>query len=59
MTDIARYDPHQTGSGHLLHAVNGQFQLSFDNLVDFFLRVEVFVDAGTAFEIVVCERHIG
>jgi hypothetical protein len=35
---ITGHDPHQTRSNHLLHAVYGQFEFTFDDLVDFFLR---------------------
>ena len=51
MPDIARYDPDQTRSSHLLHAIDGQFEFAFDDLVDFLLRMEVLVDGGAALEV--------
>jgi hypothetical protein len=59
MGDIAWDDAHQTRSDNLLHSVNGQFEFAFDNLIDFFLRVEMFVNGGAAFEIIVGEGHAG
>ena len=40
MVDIARHDPHQTRSSDLLHAVDGQFEFTFDYLVDLILAGE-------------------
>src|SRR5215470_16111303 len=59
MADIARHNSYQTRSSDLLHAVDGQFGFTFDHLVDLFLRVEMFVNGGAAFEIVVREGHAG
>jgi hypothetical protein len=50
VADIARHDPHQTRSSNLLDAINGQFEFTFDDLVNFLLRVEMLVDRRTAFE---------
>src|SRR5215472_17189199 len=57
MADIARHDPHYTRSSNLLDAVDGQFEFAFDNFVDFFLRMEMFMNGRTAFEVVMGERH--
>jgi hypothetical protein len=51
--------PTRPRSSDLLHAVDGQFEFTFDHLVDLFLRVEMFVNGGAAFEIVVGEGHAG
>ena len=44
---IARHDPHQTRSSDPLHAVDGQFEFALDDLIDLFLRMEMFVDGRT------------
>ena len=49
---IARCNPHYTGSSNPLHALNGQFEFTFDDLVDFLLRVKMFMNGRTAFEVV-------
>src|ERR1700741_3336330 len=59
MTDVAWHNPYQTRSNHLLHAVDGQFEFAFDDLVDLFLRMEVLVEGGAALEVVVGEGHAG
>jgi len=35
----------------------GPFEFAFDNFIDLFLRAEMFVNGGAAFEIVVGEGH--
>src|SRR5215472_7541245 len=56
--DVAWHNPSQTRSSDLLHAVDGQFEFTFDHLVDlFFVRVKMFVNRGAAFEIVVGEGY--
>ena len=35
----------------------GPFEFVFDNFIDLFLRAEMFVNGGAAFEIVVGEGH--
>jgi hypothetical protein len=37
--------------------VDGHFELTLDDLVDFFLRMEVLVNGRAAYEIVVRKRH--
>ena len=59
MADIAWHNPYQTRSSDLLHAVDSQFEFSFDNFIDLFLRMEMFVNGEAAFEIVVGEGHAG
>lgn len=54
---IAWHNPHHARSSNLLGSVDGQFEFTFNDLVDFFLRVEMLVDRRTAFEVVVGERH--
>ena len=51
--------PTNTGSSNLLYAINGQFEFTFDDLVDFLLRVEMFMNGRTAFEVVVGKCHAG
>jgi len=44
MAGATRYDRNEPRPGDLRHSLDGKFELAFDHLVDFFLRVEVFVN---------------
>jgi hypothetical protein len=48
-----------TPSGNLLQSVNGEFEFAFNDFIDLFLGVEMFVNGGAAFEIVVGKGHAG
>lgn len=57
MTNIARHHCDQSRFHDLSYAVDGNFEFTFDDLVDFFLRMEVLVNSRTAPEIAVRKRH--
>jgi len=57
--DITWHNPYQTRANDLLNTVDGQFEFTFDNFIDLFLWMEMFVDRGAAFEIVVGEVMLG
>ena len=58
MANIARHHCDQPRFHDLNHAVDGHFEFTLDDLVDFFLRMEVLVNNRTAPEIVVRKRHV-
>jgi len=57
MADIARYNRDQARLRDLGYAVDDHFELTLDDLVDFFLRMKVLVNGRAALEIVVRKRH--
>src|SRR5271166_2818954 len=59
MAYVARHDRDDPRSRNLRNPVDCQFKLSFNHLVDFFLRMEVLVNARAARELVVSECHAG
>jgi len=59
MADIGRHDRNQAVAGDLGYAADGYFEFAFDDFVDFFFGMEVFVNGRAAFEVVVREGHFG
>ena len=54
---FAGHNCDQARAGDPRHAVDGDLEFALDHFIDFFLRMEVFVDGRTALEVVVCEGH--
>ena len=59
MADIAGHDCDQASPDPAGNAVDGHLKLPINDLVDFFLRMEVFVDRRASREFVMRECHIG
>src|SRR5439155_5403891 len=57
MADISRHDSDQTRPGNLRDTVDRNLDLALDQLPDFFLGMEVFVNGGASFEVVMRECH--
>src|SRR5262245_20084462 len=55
---IGRYDGDKTRTDDFCNAVDGDFRLAVDDLVDLSLGMEVFVDRRPLVELVVGEGHV-
>src|SRR5215469_459939 len=58
MSDTARHDRYESGPNDLRHSLDSQLQFALDHLINFFLRVKVFMNGRTTHEAVMGKRHV-